>query len=78
MKVMFNGVIERSRSGCKCKGRTTENKFVTSKMYILPSGARKTFRVGTAVEVLDMDAEFLLSYTYTDPQGNVRKAFEVV
>lgn len=78
MRVMFNGVIERSRGGCKCKGRTTENKFVTSKMYILPSGARKTFRIGQAEEVLDMDADFLLSYSYTDPEGRVKKVFEVV
>lgn len=78
MKVMFNGVIERSRSGCKCKGRTTESRFVTSRMYILPSGAHKTFRIGQAAEVLDMDAEFLLSYTYTDPEGRERKVFEVV
>lgn len=78
MKVKFNGVIERKRSGCKCKGRATSSRFVTSKMYILPSGAKRTFRVGQEVEVTDLDADFLLSYSYTDPEGRVRKVFEVV
>lgn len=78
MKVRFNGVIERSRGGCKCKGRVTESRFVTSKMYIMPSGAKKMFRIGQEEEVLDMDAEFLLSYSYTDPKGQERKVFEVV
>ena len=50
----------------------------TSRMYILPSGATKTFYVGRAETVSDSDGEFLLEYLYTDKEGNKKHVFERV
>lgn len=80
MKIVFNGLYEKKRAGCPvCGGRkgTTQTDFVYMKTYILPSGITKTFRKGRAEEVSDTDGSFLLSYKYTDKQGNVHNVFEV-
>lgn len=80
MKLKFNGVLETKSGGCVPCGarRTSKQTMVTSKMYILPSGATKTFRVGKEEEVSAEDGEFLLSYKYTDKDGNIRGVFEEV
>lgn len=62
MKIIFKGVKEK-RSGCPvCGQRSSDVVFRTSKSYILPSGAVKTFRMGQEYEVSDRDGAFLLSY----------------
>ena len=77
MKIKFNGIIEKRSKGCPvCGKRTTDSQFQNTKMYILPSGATKTFRAGRIEEVSDEDGEFLLSYTYIDPRGNKKQVFE--
>lgn len=78
MKLRFTGMIEKRKSGCGCRGASTGAAFISSKFFILPSGAKKTFRVGVAEEVTEQDADFLLSYNYTDPRGTVHNVFEVV
>lgn len=81
MKIKFNGVLERVKSGgCPvCKGkRKSKYGFVTSKMYILPSGQTRTFRVGSVAEVDDRDGNFLLSYNGIDVNGLPRNVFERV
>lgn len=79
MRIMFNGVIEKARKGCgACGKRRSESEFRTSKTYILPSGNTKTFRIGKAEEVTERDAEFLLTYNYLSPEGEVKSVFEVV
>lgn len=79
MKVMFQGIVEKRRSGCPvCGRRGGSSTFSTMKTYILPSGITKTFRVGKPEEVSDRDGEFLLTYKYTDKDGNVNSVFEVV
>lgn len=81
MKIKFNGVLERVKStGCPvCKGkRKSKYGFTSSKMYILPSGQTKTFRVGRVEEVSDKDGSFLLSYNGVDVNGHERKVFERV
>ena len=79
MKLKFNGIIEKRSGGCVPCGakRTSSKSMVTSKMYILPSGATKTFYVGRMETVSDRDADFLLQYTYTDKDGNEKPVFEV-
>lgn len=80
MKIRFNGMIEKRRHGCPVCGKkvTSETTFVTTRRFYLPSGASKTFRVNDEAEVTAEDAEFLLSYSYTDPNGVVKHVFEVV
>lgn len=70
MKLIFNGLLEKkSGGGCNCKRSSSGYGFVSSRMFILPSGAQKTFYVGSVEEVSDKDGEFLLSYKTTDPNG---------
>lgn len=80
MKVRFNGVIEKRSGGCvPCGAKKHSSKsMVTKKMYILPSGAMKTFYVGRAETVSDSDGAFLLQYNYTDSEGNLMPTFEKV
>lgn len=79
MKIKFNGIIEKRSKGCPvCGKRMTDSQYVASKTYILPSGITRTFRVGKIEEVTDEDGEFLLSYRYKDPKGDVKHVFEVV
>ena len=79
MRIVFNGIIEKSRKGCgACGRRRTENQFLMSKTYILPSGRSQTFRVGQAVEGSDRDGNFLLNYKYQTPEGEEKSVFEVV
>lgn len=76
MKVVFNGLLEKKSGGCNCK-KKSEYGFVGSRMYILPSGISKTFRVGVAEEVSEQDGAFLLSYKYADSNG-YREVFSKV
>lgn len=71
MKVIFNGIFEKKQSGggCNCKKQGSGYGFVQSRMYILPSGQTKTFRIGEEVEVTEQDGRFLLSYRTTDVNG---------
>lgn len=81
MKIKFNGALEkRERGGCKPCGKKgkSENVFVTTRNYILPSGVTMTFRVGVVEEVSDKDGEFLLSYNAPDVNGQMRQVFEEV
>ncbi len=79
MTVVFNGTIEKKSSGgCNCKGKTTSSSFVRSKMYILPSGRTENFIVGQPKEVSEQDGAFLLSYVYTDVNGDQRAIFSKV
>lgn len=79
MKVVFNGTIEKKSSGgCNCKGKVSSSSFVRSKMYIMPSGRSQTFVVGQPVEVSERDGQFLLSYIYTDINGDTRAVFSKV
>lgn len=76
MRIRFNGIVERHTTGChSCGAHKTDLGFTMKKRYILPSGAAITFRVGCPVEVSDEDAEFLLSYKYTDSNG-IHQVFE--
>lgn len=80
MKIRFTGIFEKSTSGCGACGKSVhgENIFVTTKGYILPSGATKTFKVGQEYDVSEMDGRFLLSYNYHDVNGTRRAVFEEV
>lgn len=80
MRVIFNGILAKTSGGCVPCGakRASKLSMVTTKQYILPSGAMKTFRVGRAEEVSDKDGEFLLSYKYTDKNGNEKSVFTEV
>ena len=79
MKVVFNGLLEKHKSGCNCKRvANTEYGFVSQKMYILPSGITKTFIVGKPEEVSPQDGKFLLSYRNTDVNGSYREVFSKV
>lgn len=79
MKVVFNGVIEAKTKGCKpCGKKGKTYSFSDTKTYILPSGIRKSFRVGNPVDVSEMDGKFLLSYRYEDANGGVREIFSEV
>lgn len=81
MKVVFNGTLEKIVSGgcaiCSSK-RKGSMAFVRAKQYILPSGQTKMFRMGVPEEVSEIDGRFLLSYEYTDVNGDRRKIFEEV
>lgn len=79
MKVVFNGLLEKRTKGCNCKKQgNSEYGFVSQKMYILPSGGTKTFRVGRPEEVSASDGQFLLSYIYDDLNGSRREVFSRV
>lgn len=80
MKIKFNGVLERKGSGCPVCGGKKKSKygFTTTKLYILPSGQSKTFRVGTVTEVDETDGAYLLSYIAQDVNGHKRAVFERV
>lgn len=78
MKVVFNGTIEKRSSGCNCKGKMTSSSFVTSKLYIMPSGRAHQFIIGQPVEVSERDGNFLLSYIYKDANGDTRSVFREV
>lgn len=80
MKVVFNGTLERVTGGCsKCGSKRKSGlSFVRAKKYILPSGNEKIFRVGVPEDVSSSDGAFLLSYEYTDVNGDRRKIFEEV
>ena len=78
MKIVFNGLLEKKGGGCNCKKKSSSGYgFVNSKMYILPSGATKTFYVGKIEEVNDRDGQFLLSYKSVDQNGT-REVFSKV
>lgn len=78
MKIVFNGLLEKKSSGgCNCKNKATNYGFVNSRMYILPSGATKTFYVGKVEEVSEHDGQFLLSYKSIDKNGT-REVFSRV
>ena len=78
MRIQFNGIIEKSSSGCKPCGRSGGgSKFLTTKTYHLPSKVSKTFRVGVPETVSEGDAQFLLQYKY-ESDGVVKNVFEVV
>lgn len=78
MIVVFNGTLEKVSGGCSRCGskRKGTMAFVRAKQYILPSGQMKTFRLGVPENVSDIDGHFLLSYEYTDVNGDRRKIFE--
>lgn len=80
MKVVFNGVVERRKSGgCKCRGgNKTQSRFVNRKTYIMPSGKMETFVKGQETEVSDRDGKFLLSNRYADTDGTLKDAFSEV
>lgn len=70
MKIVFNGLLEKKVSGgCNCRRQGSGYGFVNSRMYILPSGASKTFFVGKVEEVSERDGQFLLSYNSVDANG---------
>lgn len=77
MKVVFNGIMEKRSGGCVPCGakRASEQVMKTSKMFILPSGAKKVFFVGREEIVSDSDGEFLMSYMYTDKDGQRKTVF---
>jgi len=80
MKLIFNGLLEKKVSGgCNFRKSGSEYGFVNSRMYILPSGATKTFFVGKVEEVGERDGEFLLSYNQApDLNGQAREVFTKV
>lgn len=62
MKVKFNGIVEKKTSGgCNCKRQSTGYSFSNVRMFILPSGTKKTFYAGDTAEVSETDGKFLLS-----------------
>lgn len=80
MKIRFNGTVEKRTHGCKvCGQRTTSDySFVNRRSYFVPSGKSIYVVAGEEYEMSDGDAEFLLSYSYTDSKGVVQHVFEVV
>lgn len=77
MKIRFNGVIEKRKSGCNCAKSKTETGFVSSKSYYLPSGLSKRFFRGKIEEVSDEDGYFLLDYKY-QIGGKTKNVFDRV
>lgn len=77
MKIVFNGLVQHSTSGCVPCGhkRTSNYSYVTSRMYILPSGRTITFYQGKVEDVSDQDGAFLLQNGYTDKNGEYHNAF---
>ena len=63
MKIVFNGVMEIKRGGCKpCGARKASRKAMAMRReYTLLSGATKTFYAGRETEVSDEDGEFLIN-----------------
>lgn len=79
MKIKFNGLIEKKSGGCNCRKSGSDYGFVSSRMYILPSGATKTFFVGKVENVSEKDGQFLLSYNHApDLNGHSRDVFTKV
>lgn len=80
MKLRFNGFVEKRTHGCHVCGHkaTSDSVFVNRKTYFLPSGSVLHAQVNTEYEVADVDAEFLLDYSYTDSKGIVHHVFEGV
>lgn len=79
MKIVFNGIVEKSRKGCGTCGKSrSENQFKTSKKYILSNGIERTFWVGKAEDVSEKDADLLLGLRYLTPEGVEKSVFEVV
>lgn len=79
MRLKYTGIIEKRSGGCPvCGKRRSESQLVSTKTYYLSSGRKISFRAGVPVEVTKEDGEELLSYTYTDPKGQVRNVFEKV
>lgn len=81
MKLRFNGIMQKkSKGGCsKCGQKSaTSYRMMTSKMFILPSGRNVSCIAGRVVDVSDSDASFLLSYKYTDKNGEVQAVFTKV
>ena len=78
MRIRFNGTIEKHSKGCNCKGKQTEVGYVTTKLYILPSGRSMRFYAGKVEEVSEQDGNFLLSYIYKDANGDSRAIFSKV
>lgn len=78
MKIVFNGVLEKKAGGCNCRRSSSQYGFVSTRMYILPSGRSKTFRAGKVEEVSERDGKFLLSYKYYDANGGYREVFSKV
>lgn len=80
MKVVFNGIMEVRSGGCvPCGAKLASKKIMrNSKLYILPSGMTKTFRIGKVEEVSDSDGEFLMGYRYTDDDGIEKTVFTEV
>lgn len=73
MKLIFNGLVTRSRTGCVPCGKSKRSEtLLTTKTFYLPSGKNVTFRQGRVQEVSDSDGAFLLDYNDT------RKVFEEV
>lgn len=78
VKIKFNGMIEKSKKGCKvCGKRKTDTAFLQHKSFMLPSGRRMTFFAGVTYEVSYSDAEFLKNVTYMQG-GQEKHSFEVL
>lgn len=78
MKIVFNGLLEKKSGGCNCKKSASEYGYVRTRMFILPSGRTKTFRVGKVEEVSEQDGKFLLAYKPIDVNGARREIFTKV
>lgn len=81
MIVKFNGIMQRKTGGgCSRCGQKSSSKYkmMTSKMFVLPSGRTLTFFTGRETEVSDKDGQFLMSYTYTDKDGQTQNVFTKV
>lgn len=78
MRVIFTGMIGQVTGGCgSCGSMRTGSKFLSMKMFAVPSGQHIMFRAGVPVEVSDHDGAFLLEHKYTTPEGVVKNVFEV-
>lgn len=77
MRVRFNGMYSKIRTGgCKCAGGgSSKMRFLMTRGLQLPSGRYMTFHYNEVYEVMDEDASFLLSYTYTDKDGMTFHSF---
>ncbi len=81
MKLKFNGLMQtKGKSGCLKCGQKSASTYgmVTSKMFILPSGRNVQCVIGREIDVNESDAEFLLSYRYTDKSGKTQPVFTKV
>lgn len=77
MKIVFNGMLEKiGKGGCNCKKvGNSEYGYITQKLFFLPSGSEHTFIAGKVEDINEMDAQFLLSYSYNDINGAKREVF---